>query len=414
MPASERASVPRRTFEPRGPQALRCVLLALLALLACSGWARADGRGELGADLLLAGRPSEGLLVLHSRYRNASWIDADALVWTGAAADGSDADVLVVSVRLRDPYGVGEARLGRFILSTGAIRPVQIDGASALARAPSGSSVELFAGMPVVPELGPRAFDWLAGARVAQLLFAERLGAGVSYFHRRDGGALADEELGADLSAAPLSWATLRALASFDLVHDGFSEARVSAFAHGERDQLELFALQRVAARLLPATSLFSVIGDAPSAELGADGLWNAFPRLDLGAALALETLAGELGYRTALRGTLRFSDEGQARSELRVEATRRARGAEGWSGVLLGGEWPLARVLRAHASVELVHADRPGARGALWPWARAGLSYPFAVHWLFSAALGARATPELRAELQAFARIGYRTELWP
>ena len=409
-----------RALEPADPRAplrrtgalSRAVALAVLLPWAPLQIAHADGHGELAADALLAGRPSEGLLVLHSGYRNSSWIDADALVWTGAAADGSDADVLVVSVRLRDPNGLGEARFGRFIMSTGAIRPVQIDGVSTLCRMPSGTQLELFGGMPVVPELGPRAFDWLGGARLGQWLLGQRLGAGVSYLHRRDAGALADEELGADLSASPLPWASVNAIAAFDLVYDGLSEARISALAHGERDRLELFAARREAARLLPATSLFSVIGGAPSSELGTNASWNAYPRLDLGGTLALEALDDELGYRAALRGTLRFSDE--ATSELRVEASRRELRDDGWSGVLVGGEWPFARALRVHASVELVAADHPGPRGALWPWTRAGFGYQIGAHWLFSGALGLRASPELSHELQAFVRLGYRTELWP
>ena len=403
---------------PRAPQRVvaRCArVAALLALLLSSPRAaHADGHGEVGADALLSGRPSEGLLVLRGGYRNSSVIDADALVWTGANADGSDADVLVVAVRVRDPHGLAEARLGRFILSTGAIRPLHIDGASALGRAPIGTTLEVFGGMPVVPELGPRPFDWLVGARIGQWLFDQRFGAGLSYLHRRQGGALADEELGADLSAAPLAWASLHAIASLDLTYDALSEARASVLLHGERDQLELYALQRVASRLLPATSLFSVIGDAPSTELGADGSWNAFPRLDLGARLALEALADELGYRGALRSTLRFADEGAPRSEVRLELTRRELGREGWSGVLVSGEWPLVRALRAHASLELVLADHPEDRGRLWPWARAGVSYELSAHWLFAAALGGRATPDYSHELQAFARVGYRMELWP
>lgn len=395
-----------------GSRVVAALLCALPPFLLPLALARADGHAVLDANALLAGRLDEGLLVLHSGYRNSSWIDADALVWTGADAGGGDADVLVVSVRLRAPHGLGEARFGRFILSTGAVRPVQIDGASALGRLPNGSTVELFAGMPVVPELGPRAFDWLAGARAGQWLFEQRLGAGVSYLHRRDAGELSAEELGADLSATPLPWASLHAVAAFDLIYDDFAEARASALVHDEHDHVELFAAHRVAARLLPATSLFSVLGATPGAELGADGSWNAFPRLDLGATVALETLGDTLGYRAALRSTLRFSDVTE--SDLRVEVTRRELRDDGWSGARVSGAWPLARGLRAHASVELVRADHPGTRGALWPWSRAGMSYAIGARWLLSGALGLRATPELSRELTALVRVGYRTEPWP
>ena len=374
----------------------------------CTSPARGDSGAyvTVGADALLAGRPEEGLLILHSGYRNSPFADADALVWMGATQDDARGDVLVVSVRLHDPHGAYEARLGRFILSAGAVRPVSIDGVSVLGRAPTGSSVELFSGLPVAPELGSRTFDWLAGGRIAQWLFDERLGAGVSYLHRRDGGALSAEELGADVSATPWSWLSLQAVAAFDLIDEGLAQARASAFIHTERDHLELFAERSVAARLLPATSLFSVIGTTPSSELGADLLWGAFPRLDLGATLALSALDTTIGYRAAVRATLRLSDTEGA--ELFAEGSRRALGREAWTAAWLGGEWPL-RALRVHAGVELVAADEPRDRGALWPWARAGAAYALGEHWLFAAGIGARASPEIASQVEALLRVSYR-----
>jgi hypothetical protein len=297
-------------------------------------------------------------------------------------------------------------------LATGAVRPVQIDGVTALGRAPSGTSLELFAGMPVVPELGPRAFDWLAGARAAQWLFEQRVGAGVSYLQRRDAGQLDDQELGADLNVTPLAWLTLSAVGAYDLVYDGLAEARANAVAHDGGNRIELFASRRIAARLLPATSLFSVLGDGASSELGSDGLWNAFPRLDLGATLALEALASELGYRAALRSTLRFSD--QDGGQVQLEGMRRQLRDDGWTGGSLTGEWPITRQLNGHASLELVFADHPRGRGAVWPWARAGASYGFAEHWQLAAALGVRASPQYEREVQGLLRLSYRSEALP
>jgi hypothetical protein len=392
--------------EPAAPVVL------LLALCALTSGARADGHAELQTDALLGARPYEGLLVLRGGYGNASWVDADALVFMGATEDGREGDVLIVSVRLREPHGLGEARVGRFILSTGAVRPVQIDGVSTLARAPTGSTLELFGGLPVVPELGPRAFDWLAGARAGQWLFGQRLGAGVSYLQRRDAGQLANEEVGVDASATPAAWLMLSAVGAYDLVSEGISEVRVDALAHGDGEHLELFASRRVASRLLSATSLFSVLGATPSSELGSDALWNAFPRLDLGATLALELLDDHAGYRAAVRGTLRFADTSDG-GDLRLEGQRRALRDEGFTSVLVSSEWPITRTLSAHATVELVFADDPISRGSLWPWARAGVSYRFGSHFTLAAAIAARATPELAHELNALARLGYRTELW-
>src|SRR5690349_21465659 len=47
----------------------------------------------LGVDLLLQGRPQEGLVILHSGYRNSPYIDADAVVFLGASQFGREGDV---------------------------------------------------------------------------------------------------------------------------------------------------------------------------------------------------------------------------------------------------------------------------------------------------------------------------------
>lgn len=363
----------------------------------------------LEADALLSGRPSEGVLVLRGGHGNSELVDADALVFLGARADGSDADVLTVTVGVREPHGLGRVRLGRFVLATGAVRPVHLDGVSALARAPSGTTLEAFGGLPVVPELGERDFDWLAGARLGQWGWNERLGAGVSYVQRRDAGQLDDEEVGADLHAAPLPWLDVSLLGAWDLVHEGPSELRLSTAAHDERTTLQLFAVQRVAARLLPATSLFSVVSDAPSSELGADAFWNAFPRLDVGATLALEALDHALGYRGAARATLRFGDEpGAVSGDVSFEATRRRLAGEGWTGGVVRTRWPLGPRLHTHLSVELVRPDQAGDGGALWPWARAGAGYALSEAWSLAAAIGAKASPEQLHEVEALVRVSY------
>ena len=180
-------------------------------------------------------------------------------MFVGADSSGTSGDVLDVSLSIREPNGWGRARLGRFILSAGAVRPVQMDGVSLLGRTKAGETLEVFGGMPVVPEFGARSFDWLAGARVGQWLWSERLGVGVSYVQQRAGGESAHDEVGTDLSASPLSWLSLNAIGAWDLISSGLAETTARASAHDEDVQVQLFASRRVAARLLPATSLFSV-----------------------------------------------------------------------------------------------------------------------------------------------------------
>jgi hypothetical protein len=233
---------------------------------------------------------------------------------------------------------------------------------------------------------------------------------------RRDDGQLDDEELGADLRADPVSWLDLQLVGSWDLVHKGLAETRASAQAHDDDGSaLQLFASRRVAAHLLPATSLFSVISDAPSSELGSDGLLHLFPRLDVGATLALEARDDDLGYRTAARTTLRFGDEpGAVGGDLSVEATRRKLGRDGYTGCVVRVQWPIARRLFAHASAELVAADHPGDRGAVWPWTRVGARYALGESWSLAGAVGAKASPEREHEIEGLLRVSYAAAVSP
>jgi hypothetical protein len=349
-------------------------------------------------------------LILHSGYQNSPWIDADTLVFLGASEQSPYGDVLSMNVGVREPHGYAQARLGRFLLATGAVRPIHLDGATAGLRTPFGASLELFGGAPVVREFGARNFDWVAGARLSQRLWGERLGAGVSYLQHRDAGELSQHELGADLSLTPLPWLAIGGLGSWDVLSAGLAEARLNGVAFGERGQLELYASRRVAARLLPATSLFSVISRAPSSELGAAARYQLFPRLSLSPMGAIEGLEHRWGYRGALRASLRLTAaEG---GMLSVELSRRKLAAEGYSAGLVQLELPSSARVLAHASLELVAADHPAQRGTLWPWARVGASYALASAWLLSAAVGWKASPEYRSDLYALLRLSLRTQI--
>jgi hypothetical protein len=392
--------------------ALLAVSLGLAQLQPARSAAQAGAYIPSSSDLLLQGRPAEGLLVLHSGYRNSAYVDVDALVFVGATSDGLNGDVLTVSVLLREPHGLGQARIGRFIVGTGAIGPVQLDGAELVLRAFSGSHVSVFGGLPVVPEFGPRKFDWLAGGRVGQQLLGDRLGLGVSYLQRRDAGELDAEELGADASLQAASWLSLNAIGSWSLIANGLAELRGAAHLQHADWQIELFGLRRVAARLLPATSLFTVIGAAASSSGGAELSWRAFPRLRLGGTLALEGLDDELGYRAALRGTLSLADAGPG--QIGVEAIRRKLGDEGFVGGAIRAQLPIGLVVQANASAELVAADQPRDRGKLWPWLRMGASWAVSAQWLVAAAVGLRATPEYQRDIYALLRLGYQARVQP
>jgi hypothetical protein len=348
-----------------------------------------------------------GLLVLQGNDPIRPWVDAEALVWTGAKPSWAG-DVMVLMLRLHEPHGYGQLRVGRFVLATGAVHPVQIDGAHAVGRCSSGCTVEAFGGAPVVPRFGARAYDWLVGGRLAQTI-ASRATLGVSYVQRREDGDIANEELGADLAVAPARWLDLAAFGSYDIIDPGIAEARASAAARWKDWRFELFASQLSPGRLLPATSLFSVLGDLPSQTLGSTVRWRAAPRLDLLASGAGQDIEGGLGGNGWVRGTLRLDDHGDG--SLGLELRRVDVPGVAWTGTRAVGALPLSRSLRYSFEIEVVVPDHPDGRGSLWPWGLSALSWRSGTGWEVAGAVEASSSPIHRYETNALVRLSRALE---
>lgn len=332
----------------------------------------------------------------------------EGLVWTGAKPAWTG-DVLVLMVRLRDPAGHAEVRAGRFVLSTGAVRPVQIDGADVVARSPWGGTLEAFGGLPVVPRFGARAYDWLVGGRVAQTVVSKAT-LGVSFVERREAGEISGEELGADLAIAAARWLDVAASGVYDLVDPGVAEARASVAARAGGWRVEAFASQLSPGRLLPATSLFSVLGDLPSQTAGATLRWQAAPRLDLLASGAGQDVSGVLGASGWLRASLKLDDrgEGSLGAELRRVNLPGAR----WSGARAVIALPLGHGLRYSSEIEVVVADHPDGRGLAWPWGLSALSWRSRDAWEVAAAVEASASPVQRYEVDGLLRLARSLDL--
>ena len=360
---------------------------------------------RLRADALAETQGSSsptGLVVLQGEDAMRPWISAEGLVWAGATPSVTG-DVLVLSVRLREPHGYAEARAGRCVLATGAVHPVQIDGAQVIARAPWGSTVEAFGGLPVVPRFGARSYDWLVGSRVAQTIpNAGTLG--ISYVQRREDGEISNEELGADLAVAPTRWFDFAAFGAYDVTSPGLAEARASAAVRWTDWRVELFGSQMSPGRLLPATSLFSVLGDLASQTLGATVRWRAAPRLDVLASGAGQDVAGGPGGNGWLRATLRL--DAQSNGSLGLEVRRVDVPGSQWSGVRAIAALPLGKGFRYSNEIEIVVPDHPDGRGAAWPWGLSALSWRSRDGWEVAGALEASSTPQQRYEADALLRL--------
>ncbi len=371
---------------------------------------------RLRADATAETQAPTGLVVLQGSDNVRPWIATEGLVWAGARPYGSDAtaDVLVLSMRLRAPHGLGDLRVGRFVVATGAIRPLQLDGASALARAPWGGTVEAFGGVPVVPSFGARAYDWVAGGRVAQSV-GSRLTMGASFVERRVHGEIADEEIGFDAATAPLPGIDIAARSAYDITSPGITDALISGAARKGDFRYELFAAHRSPSRLLPATSLFSVLGDFPSDLIGSTVRWQAAPRLDLLASAAGQAVGGAVGGNGWIRALLRTDDHvatsPSGSGSLGLEVHRQDVSSAQWTGIRGIATQPLSHHLRLSTEIEIAAPDAPRGRGIVWPWGLVALAWRSGTGWEAAGALEAASTPVHSFETNALLRVSRTLE---
>ena len=381
-------------------------------------------------------RSPVGLLSLEADAELVPWLRAEAMIWLGAGdsdgpgadgRDGADGDALIAQVEARSADGRSAARLGRLVASVGGLRPLHFDGLAARAALPWRLQVEAFAGVPVTGgSLKSREFDWLAGGRVGRRL-GELGSFGVAYLHQRDRGAMATEELAFDAGAALSEHTDAGGRVAVDLIRLGLAEAQLAVALRRGKWRGELTISQRHASHLLPATSLFSVLGDQGAQRAGAVLHWWAAPRLELTGELAGLRVDDDLQAELVARGRLWLGDRRAARlhaarrqaparaatvadvGSLGLELRRTGADGGGWTGVRGSGRLPFAGVLVASSELELVVPDEQD-RGEVWPWALAALSWRCAP-WEAAIAIEASASPELSSRFDILARLAHHWE---
>ena len=225
-------------------------------------------------------------------------------------------------------------------------------------------------------------------------------------------GEIANEEIGADFAAAPSAWLDVAARSAYSLQTVGFADALASAAVRTGAFRVETFATQRSPSRLLPATSLFSVLGDFPSRTLGSTVRWQAAPRLDVLASAALQSVAGELGGNGWIRGLLRLDDPGDG--SVGVELRRQSVATARWTGVRTVLTQPLGEGLRYSNELEIGIPDEPKDGVVAWPWALVALSWRSPAAWEIAGAIEASATPQHRYQTTALARVSHTWAVKP
>jgi hypothetical protein len=229
---------------------------------------------------------------------------------------------------------------------------------------------------------------------------------GASYLRQNGREGVIHEEAGADVAAIPVDGLDLAAKGAYDIGSRGIAEANASAAVRAGDWRFELFASHRSPSRLLPATSLFSVLGDFPSQVLGTTVRWAAAPRLDLLVSGAGQDLGGDLGAFGFARATLWLDDDRDG--SLGLELRRHDIADTHWSGVRAIAAERLSAHLRASTELELVRPDDPRDRGSVWPWGLVALTWRTRSGWEAAAAGEAASTPRNRWELNGLLRVSY------
>ncbi|HZJ65267.1 MAG TPA: hypothetical protein VFD36_17265 [Kofleriaceae bacterium] len=375
-------------------------------VIALIGSARVDaGPLQLRADALATTASPAGLLTLEADGSPGRGLSAEAVVWMGSA-DDARTDVLVMVLRAHTADGWASARVGRFVASLGALRPVQIDGAAGRLRLPLLLDLEAMAGIPVEPGLmTARSWNWIAGGRLARRI-GDGGSIGVAYTQRRDDARLASEELGVDAGLALGRRDDVGAKLAYDLANPGIAEIALTASHRSKALRTELYGGYRSASHLLPATSLFTVLGDVPAERAGAVATWRAAPRLDVIADVGARRVDRDIAPAMVLRARLRLDDGGA--SAVTGELRRDGVGDDMWTGARCAARIALPRSLAITTEVELVRPDLDRGRGTLWPWALAALGWDDGT-WQAALAVEASASPEDRRRVDVLGQLGRR-----
>jgi hypothetical protein len=394
----------------------------LVAILLVAGGARAEPLA-LRADVFASTAAPAGLLTLAADGDLGPNFSAEAVVWTGqtgaTAGDRSDGDVLVIALHAHTRDGRISGTLGRFVATLGALRPVQIDGVRTRVRLPHAIDVEAYAGIPVMPGLS-RSWDWVTGGRIARRI-GDWGSVGAGYMQQRTGGELALEEVGIDAGAALGTHDDLAGKLAYDVANPGLAEATITASDRRGAWRRDVYATYIAASHILPATSLFTVLGDVPAVRVGTTWTWRAAPRLDVVADLAVRRSDGDaidgpatspsrpaevgevIAPAVAVHATLRLDDRGA--SAVAGELRRDGGGDAAWTGARASIRFPLPGSLVASSELELVVPDRDRDLGRVWPWALAALSRT-AGAWHAAIAVEAQASPEDRARIDVLAQL--------
>jgi hypothetical protein len=211
---------------------------------------------------------------------------------------------------------------------------------------------------------------------------------------QRDGGRLATREVGVDAGFAIDKRHDAAAQLAYDVANPGLADVRGSVIRRKGKTRGEIYGGYRAASHLLPATSLFTVLGDTASARGGIQVTRKVAPRLELMGDTGVRGVDGEVAPLVIARARLALDDKFD--SAVTGELRRDGVGDDAWTGARAAARIALPRSLVASTELEVIIPDDARDRGSVWPWALAALGWERGP-WRVAGAVEASASPEYR-----------------
>jgi len=210
-------------------------------------------------------------------------------------------------------------RVGRQLMTGGAMRATQVDGITADGVVAYGLGVQAWAGVPVQPRFAQAGGDFITGARgFWRHSFDSEVG--VSYVYALRKGYLARSDLGVDGSWTPIRAVTVSGLAQWSLAEDRLAEARLQGLWQINKQVQVVGDISRTAPDLfIDRSSIFAVFSEEFRNEAGAEVVYRPLPPLSLEADYHWLNVENGHGHRAGARGTYRTPYGGSYGAELRL-----------------------------------------------------------------------------------------------
>ena len=210
-------------------------------------------------------------------------------------------------------------RLGRQLMTGGAMRATQVDGITADGVIAHGVGVQGWAGVPVQPRFAQAGGDFITGGRAfwRQGFDSE---VGVSYVYALRKGYLARSDLGVDGSWTPVRPVTVSGVLQWSLEEGRLAEGRLQALWQVDKKLQLVGDVSRTAPDLfIDRSSIFAVFSEELRNEAGAEVVYRLLQPLSLEADFHWLRVEGGHGYRTGARATYRTPYGGSYGAELRL-----------------------------------------------------------------------------------------------